>query len=83
MYDYCFKTCLATVAIATVLGVAAIWVPDAWYAVGAKLLWTDIVLFVGALAGALLSYVGSTKSHVESMREDIKQGQLRLLKGTK
>jgi hypothetical protein len=61
MYDYCFKTCLLTVAIATVLGVAAIWVPASWYDIGAKLLWTDLVLFVGALAGASLSYAGTVK----------------------
>jgi hypothetical protein len=92
MYDYCFKTCLATVAVATLLGVAAVWAPDAWYEVGTKLLWTDIVLFVGALAGALLSHVGASKNTSQytareieignAIRRDIKQGQIRLLKET-
>jgi hypothetical protein len=61
MYEFCFKSCLASVAVATALGVAAIWVPEGWHEIGAKLLWTDIVLFVGSLAGALLSYSGIIK----------------------
>ena len=58
MYNFCFKSCLATLAIATALGVAAIWVPDAWHEVGAKLLWTDVVLFVGSVVGAGLCHIG-------------------------
>ena len=61
MYNFCFKSCLVTLAIATAFGVAAIWVPDSWHEVGAQLLWTDAVLFVGSTVGALLCKLGDTK----------------------
>jgi ssRNA-specific RNase YbeY (16S rRNA maturation enzyme) len=38
--------------------VAAVWVPDSWYDVGARLLWTDVILFVGATVGAFLCHIG-------------------------
>jgi len=58
MYTFCFNACLATVAIGTLLGVAAVWVPNEWHNVGAKLAWTDAVLFVSAVVGALLCKLG-------------------------
>ena len=58
MYTICFNACLATVAIGTILGVAAVWCPEEWYRVGAKLAWTDAVLFVSAVVGALLCKLG-------------------------
>ena len=58
MYTISFNACLATVAIGTILGVAAVWVPDSWHSVGAKLALTDAVLFVSAIVGALLCKLG-------------------------
>jgi hypothetical protein len=60
MYKTFFNSCLVTLAIGTAMGVAAIWVPDAWHEVGAKLLWTDVVLFVGAVSGAVICKLGDT-----------------------
>jgi len=61
MYTICFNACLATVAIGTILGVAAVWCPEEWYRVGQlawQLAWTDAVLFVSAVVGALLCKLG-------------------------
>jgi len=58
MYRYFFNGCLVTLGIGTALGVAAVWVPESWYQVGAKLIWTDVVLFVSSIAGALLCKLG-------------------------
>ena len=58
MYRFCFNACLAAVAVGTALGVAAVWVPEEWHLIGAKLAWTDAVLFISAVVGALLCKVG-------------------------
>lgn len=58
MYEFFFQSCLVTVGVGTALGVAAVWVPDSWHEIGSKLIMTDGVLFVGAVAGALLCKLG-------------------------
>lgn len=58
MYRFFFNGCLVTLGIGTLLGVASVWVPEGWEAIGSKLLWTDSLLFCSTIVGALLCKLG-------------------------
>lgn len=85
MYNFCFKSCLVTVAIATAIGVASIWVPDAWHEVGSKLFYTNGILFAGSVTGAILCFFGivgdkvpdpTAASVAAALRKEIKRSNL-------
>jgi hypothetical protein len=58
MYNIFYRGSLITVGVGTVLGVAAMWIPDAWHDVAWRLFYSDVVMFVGAIAGSVISYYG-------------------------
>jgi len=59
MYQFFFKSCLVALGIGTVLGLAALWLPNIDRHLFEKLFWSDGILFVSALAGAVISRMGA------------------------
>lgn len=59
IYKMFFRGSLVTVAIGTALGVSALWIPNAWHDTAWRLFYSDVVLFVGAIGGSIISHYGA------------------------